>query len=112
MLVTPLVLLVALAVVQIALVAHLRATLTSAAMEGARAAALAGSRASVGEQRTRMLLTSSVGIDVVDGVSAYPATVDGLRVMAVRIEASVPLMGLLGPRTLVVEGHALTEVLE
>ena len=105
----PLLILVALAVIQIALVAHLRATLTSAAAEGARAASLAGSSVHVGEARTRELLHATVGDDVIDDVVAYPTSVEGIAVMAVRIEASPPMVGLLGPRTVVVEGHALRE---
>ena len=111
-LVAPVLLLVALAVIQIALVAQLRVTMTSAAAEGARAASLAGSSPQVGELRTRALLAEAVGIGTVDAVHAYAATIDGLPVMSVRVEATPALIGLLGPATVVVEGHALTEAHE
>jgi len=108
-LVAPLVLLLALAVVQVALVLEVRATLTSAAAEGARAAALAGADPAAGVRRARTLLSQNVAASVVRQVSAVRATVHGLPVMAVRIEATLPLVGLLGPSTMTVVGHALQE---
>jgi hypothetical protein len=109
-LVAPLVLLVALAVLQVALALHVRATLTSAAAEGARAAALAGADPASGVRRARVMLAQNVAATVVRHVTAQRTTVDGLPVMAVRIEATLPLVGLLGPTTMTVVGHALQEV--
>ena len=111
-LVVPLILLVAVAVVQLALVLHVRASLTAAAAEGARAAALAGADPRAGVLRARALLDGNVADSVVVDVGARPDVVDGLPVMAVRIEAVLPLFGLLGPRLLTVEGHALREDVE
>jgi Flp pilus assembly protein TadG len=108
-LVAPLVLLVALAVIQVALAMHVRATLTSAAAEGARAAALAGADPAAGVRRTRALLEQNLAGTVVRAIAAGPATVDGLPVMAVRVEAELPLLGLLGTTSMSVEGHALRE---
>ena len=108
-LVAPLVLLLGLAVLQVALALHVRATLTAAAAEGARAAALAGSDPAAGIRRARSLLDANLAGPVVRDVSAARATVDGLPVITVRIVGRLPLVGLLGPTALVVEGHALQE---
>ena len=109
-LVAPLVLLVALAVLQVALALHVRATLTAAAAEGARRGALADSGMRAAEATTRSVLASTLAGGVVDDVRATTARVDGLPVVAVRIDARLPVLGLLGPPALVVEGHALQEV--
>lgn len=108
-LVAPLVLLLALAVLQLGLALHVRATLTSAAAEGARAASLAGADVDAGVRRTTGLLQESLAGSVVRRVTARPAAVDGLDVMVVRVEATLPLVGLLGPAALDVEGRALRE---
>lgn len=108
-LVAPLLLLLALAVLQVALAMHVRATLTSAAAEGARAAALAGASPLAGVRRTRTLLAENLAGSVVDDVTARRAVVDGLAVMTVRVTAVLPMVGLLGPQMLTVEVHALQE---
>lgn len=108
-LVAPLVLLLGLAVLQVALALHVRATLTSAAAEGARAAALAGSDPSAGVRRARQLLAQNIAQSAVTRVTAARTTEQGLSVMAVRIDARLPLVGLLGPTVMTVVGHALEE---
>jgi Flp pilus assembly protein TadG len=108
-LVAPLVLLLALAVIQVALALYVRATLTSAAAEGARAAALAGADPQAGVRRAERLLSQNVASSVVRNVSAGRSIVDGLPVMAVRIDATLPLVGLLGPTSMTIVGHALQE---
>lgn len=99
----------AVGVMQVVLALHVRATLTSAAAEGARAAALAGSDPRAGVARTRALLEQNLAGSVVRDVSARSTIVDGLPVVAIRIEARLPVAGLLGPDVLTVEGHALQE---
>lgn len=108
-LITPLLLMVALAVIQLTMVLYVRMTLTSAAAEGARAAALAGSSAAAGEQRARDLVAGTLAADVVEGVSVRKEMADGLSVLTVSIDARLPLLGLLGPSTLTVSGRALAE---
>ncbi len=108
-LVAPLLMMLALAVVQVSLALHVRSTLTSAAAEGARAAALAGADPGAGVRRARSLLAGNVAGSVVRDVTAYSGMVGGLQVMEVRIEADLPLVGLLGPSVLSVTGHALRE---
>lgn len=108
-LVAPLLIVLAVAVVQVALALHVRVTLTAAAAEGARAASLAGADPVAGVVRAREVLADNVAGSVVREVSAARAVIDGLPVMVVRIDAAVPLVGLLGPEALTVEGHALQE---
>lgn len=108
-LVVPILLAVALAVLQIALALHIRATLTSAAAEGARTAALAGSDLGAGERRTRDILATTIGSQLVDAVSVRREWREGALVVAVGIDATLPVLGLLGPSAMHVDGHALQE---
>lgn len=108
-LVTPLLLLVALAVLQVTLALHVRSTLTAAAAEGARAGALAGSGLGVAESRTRDVLSDALGGDAAQEVTASRARIDGVDVVRVRVTARLPLLGTLGPTALTVEGHAIEE---
>lgn len=108
-LVAPLLLLLVVALLQFALVLHVRATLTSAAAEGARAASLAGADAEAGVRRTTLLLEDTVARGVVRGIRAGVAVVGPIDVMVVRIEADLPLVGLLGPTSMSIEGRALIE---
>lgn len=108
-LVTPLLLLVALAVLQVTLALHVRSTLTAAAAEGARAGALADSGLGVAEARTRQVLDDALGGGAAEQVEASRARVDGVEVVRVRVTARLPLLGTLGPTALSVEGHAIRE---
>jgi len=108
-LVAPLLLAVTAGLLQVVLAMHVRATLTSAAAEGARAASLAGADPAAGVRRVRTLLDAGLAGSVVRDITAGPTEVGGLPVMAVRIEAVLPLIGLLGPQALTVEGHAVRE---
>jgi len=108
-LVAPLLMLLVVALLQFALALHVRATLTSAAAEGARAASLAGADADAGVRRARLLLDDTVARGAVRGISAGVSTAGAVDVMVVRIEADLPLVGLLGPAALSVEGRALLE---
>ena len=108
-LVTPLLLLVALGVLQVTLALHVRATLTAAAAEGARAGALADSGLRVAESRTQEILSGALGGDAAQDVVASRARIDGVDVIRVSITARLPLIGTLGPTALRVEGHAIEE---
>jgi Flp pilus assembly protein TadG len=107
--VVPLLVLIALAVVQVGLALHVRATLQSAAAEGARVAAVSGADTAVGVVRTRAAIASSVADGVVEDVTASRVTVRGVATVVVVVRARLPLVGLLGPTALVVQGHALVE---
>ena len=108
-LVTPILLALALGVLQLALVLHVRTTLTAAAAEGARAAALAGADLSAGERRARALLDGNIAEGVVESVVVQRERRDAALLVAVRIDARLPLLGMLGPTAMVVEGHAVQE---
>jgi hypothetical protein len=108
-LVTPLLLLVALAVLQATLALHVRSTLTAAAAEGARAGALAGSGLGVAEARTRDVLSDALGGDAAEDIRAARTRIDGVDVVRVQVTARLPLLGTLGPTALTVEGHAMAE---
>ena len=108
-LVAPILLAVALAVLQLALALHVRATLTSAAAEGARAAALAGSDLASGERRARAILQENIAAGVVHDITVQREWHGGALVISVEIEAALPLIGLYGPTQISVIGHALQE---
>jgi Flp pilus assembly protein TadG len=107
--VVPLLVLLLLAVVQVGLALHVRSTLVSAAAEGARVAAVAGGDRAVAERRTREALASTLADGVVESVSARRRTVGGVAAIELEIRARLPLVGLLGPTSLVVQGHAVAE---
>lgn len=107
--VVPLLVLLLLAVVQVGLALHVRSTLVSAAAEGARVAAVAGGDSGVAVRRTREALDSSVADGVVESVTARRRTVGGVASIELEIHARLPLVGLLGPTALVVQGHAVAE---
>jgi hypothetical protein len=108
-LVAPLVAVLALAVVQLALALHVRATLAAAAAEGARSAAAWGAAPRDGVTRARELVNDNLAGDVVTAMSARYERRLGLPVVTVRIDGRVPMIGLLGPQGLTVEGSALRE---
>ncbi|WP_337062460.1 pilus assembly protein [Kineococcus sp. G2] len=100
------------AVLQLAVVQHVRATAVDCAGAGARYAALAGSSPQLGAQRTRDLLAASLSpryaADVTAGV--VTAGAGGAPVVEVRVRAPLPVLGLLGAgRVLDVRGHAAVE---
>jgi Flp pilus assembly protein TadG len=102
-----------LAVVQLALALHVRNTVLDAAAEGARYAALAGSSADAGIERTRALIGAAISADYAGDVSASRTWVGGVQAIAVSVRTTLPVVGLLGPeRGLEVTGHAALESIE
>ena len=108
-LVVPMLVLLALGVVQVGLALLVRSTITSAAAEGARAAAVSGSDTAAGVRRTRQWLSQTLAGGVVDSVVARTVRSGGIATIDVEVRARLPLVGLLGPSTLVVHGRALAE---
>lgn len=108
-LVAPILVAVALAVLQVILTMHVRTVLVSAAAEGARAAALADADPRAGERRARMIIDESLASSVVERITVRATVSGGTDVMAVDIDAHLPLLGLLGPTALHVQGHSLQE---
>jgi len=108
-LVLPMVLLVGFAIFQIALTMFIRTTITSAAAEGARVAALSGSSTSAGTLRTRRILDQTIAANVVQRISTRSETANGVPTMTVSVDARLPLVGLLGPTQMRLVGHAVRE---
>lgn len=98
------------ALVQLALVLHVRTTLTDCAAQGARYAAAAGREPRDGVARTVELATAALSGAYARDVTAARTRVGGVDVVEVTVRAPLPVVGLLGPGgALVVRGHAMVE---
>ncbi len=96
-------------VLQLALALHVRNTLVDAAGEGARHGALVGRGPADAAQRTRDLIGASLADDLAQDVTAGTVTLDGVDTVVVTVRAPLPVIGLVGPRALEVDGHAVDE---
>ena len=96
-------------VLQLALALHVRNTLVDAAGEGARYGALVGRDSSDAEARTEQLIASALSDRLADDVSASVEQVDGVQTVVVLVRAPLPVLGLVGPRSLELTGHAVDE---
>ena len=106
-LVAPLLLLVALAVLQLTLLLHVRSVAIGAASEGARLAAMGDP--SLGRERTLAILDSSIaGTAIRDAVVRVDLS-GPVAVTAVDVTLDVPLVGLLGPVAMTISGRAVIE---
>jgi Flp pilus assembly protein TadG len=108
-LVAPLLVGIVLVVLQVALALHVRSTLTAAAGEGARIAAMVGADSALGEQRAREVLDGNFASSVITEVRVQQVRESGLVLSQVTISARLPLLGLLGPAVLEVNGRAIQE---
>ncbi len=101
-----------LGVLQLGLVLHVKNTLQDAASEGARWGSLIDSSPAEGVQRTKDLITTAVGEQYAQHITATQATWLGAPATVITVTAPLPVIGLWGPATsLEVSGHAATEVL-
>lgn len=99
-----------LGILQVALVLHVRNTLTSAASEGARYAATLDRAPEAGVQRTREQISGAVAGRFAERVTAVQTVRDGIPVVRVDVVAEVPPLGIWGPSTTIaVSGHAMEE---
>lgn len=99
-----------LGILQVALVLHVRNTLTSAASEGARYAATLDRAPEAGVQRTREQISGAVAGRFAEQVTAVQTVRDGIPVVRVDVVAEVPPLGIWGPATTIaVSGHAMEE---
>jgi len=99
-----------LALLQLGLALHVRNTLTASAAEGARYAANADRSPEQGAEVTRSLIRDSLADSFASGVTSGQETVGGVPTVFVQVEATLPVVGLLGPpRGIRVRGHALDE---
>jgi len=99
-------------VLQIALVWHVKTTLTSAASEGARYGASYDRTTEDGRRRTAAVIDDVFGADFDGVVSGGETSVDGQPVVEVSVRAQVPVLAFWGPAiTVHAQGHAIKEVL-
>jgi len=99
-----------LGIMQVALVLHVRNTLTSAASEGARYAATADQPLAAGVTKTREQVAGALAARFARDITVHPATVQGAPGVEVDVVAEVPPLGLWGPAVrLRVVGHAVEE---
>ena len=96
------------ALIQLALVLHVRNTVADAASSAARYGALGDRTAADAQERATMLVSTALGPNYVQDVAANMETRNGLAMLTVSIKAPLPVLGLLGPtRTLEMTGHAV-----
>jgi len=108
-LIAPLLVAVGLGVVQVILAMHVHTVLTSAAAEGARAAALADADPSAGEHRARQIVEESIASSSLERITVHGEVKGGIPMMVVDIDARLPLIGMIGPSAIHVQGHSLLE---
>lgn len=98
------------AIIQLALVLHVRNTLVDAAASGARYGTLADRGAPDAEERTRNLIGLALNPGFAENVSTAEVTVGGLRTLEVTVRAPLPVIGLIGPSGMLeVKGHAAVQ---
>ena len=98
------------ALLQLAVVVHVRNTLVDCATEGARYGALADRGPAAGAQRARDLIATDLSGGYAGDVSATLESLDGLDTVVVRVRAPLPVIGLLGVgRSVTATGHAVAE---
>ena len=99
-----------LGILQLALVLHVRNTLTAAASDGARHAATADRGPADGAAYTRRQISGALADRFADAVDASATRIDGAPAVEVTVRAEVPALGLWGPGIhLTVHGHATEE---
>ncbi|MCC9176109.1 pilus assembly protein [Arthrobacter sp. zg-Y750] len=95
------------AVIQLALVLHVRNTLIDAAASGARYGALADRSPADGAERTSGLIEGALGGEYAADVRSSETVVDGVRMLEITVRAPLPVIGLIGPQDgIEVSGHA------
>ncbi|CAN5261562.1 hypothetical protein BH09ACT3_BH09ACT3_08580 [soil metagenome] len=102
-----------LSVLQLGLALHIRNTVSDAASEGARFAALADNGLDDGVRRTEELIGSVLGEGYATEVSAEYGSYRGHPASIVTVRTPLPLIGLVGiDGGLEVAGHAAVETLD
>lgn len=99
-----------LGILQLGLVLHVRNTLVAAATEGSRYGATIDRGPEQAIARTRQQLATVLASRYAEHVSAATTVVDGVPMLVVTVDASVPPLGLWGPGVpLHAQGHAVQE---
>ena len=95
------------AVIQLALVLHVRNTLTDAAASGARYGTLADRHPQDGVERTRQLISGALSPGFAQDISYLRSEDSGHTMLKVTVRAPLPVIGLIGPQGgIEVAGHA------
>ena len=109
-LVLPLLLLVFLLVLQLGLMLHVRNTLIVSAAEGARVGARVDAELADGVARTEDLISGALNEAYAANVTSQRATVGGVAVVEVTVQAPLPVLALFGPEaSLTVTARAFEE---
>jgi hypothetical protein len=99
-----------LSVLQLGLTLHIRNTVIDAAAEGARYGALADNTLADGVTRTKDLISSAIGSEYAEDVTASYGSFLGAPSAVVTVRTPLPLFGLVGiDDGLEVSGHAAVE---
>ncbi|MGP9527653.1 TadE family protein [Glutamicibacter sp. AOP5-A2-18] len=93
--ITTLLVLIAMTLIQLALVLHVRNTLIDAAANGAHYGALANRSEADARGRAQLLITESLHGGFADNVGVSSANVGKNQVITVSVDTRVPLIGLL-----------------
>jgi len=105
--------LLTLGVLQFGLAVYVRNVVHDAAVEGAYHAALADTTLEDGVQRTRDIVTRTVGAEYASDITVAEGDGLGGPTVQITVHATMPLLGLLGlPRVLEVTAHAPVESFE
>ncbi|WP_296536798.1 TadE/TadG family type IV pilus assembly protein [uncultured Actinomyces sp.] len=105
-----LVIVVFVALLQVALGVYARNVLTDAAGDGARRAALVGGTEAEARRRVQTLSDAALRRGYVDTVTVSRVPSGDLTIVEVTVKAPFPVLGLLGPGgTLTVTGRAVDE---
>jgi Flp pilus assembly protein TadG len=98
------------ALLQLSLVLHVRNTLSSAAAEGARRAAVTGATMEDGRAEAAQQIVGTLNAKYADEIVIRPTTIGGAPAYEVVITATVPALGIGGPAiALEVSGNAIIE---
>jgi hypothetical protein len=109
-LVSIIVIVLLMAVLQLAMALHIRNTLIAAAGEGARFAATADRGPTDGVIHTQRLIQQSLPDSYAERVTARYTTVNGVQTIEVEVVADLPVFGWVGAGdALRVAGHAMEE---
>jgi Flp pilus assembly protein TadG len=98
-----------LGLLQLGLALHVRNTLVACAAEGARYAANANRTPQDGAAQTALLIESALSERFAEQVTGSTVETGGVTQVEIRVEATLPLIGFFGPRSLVVTAHSLDE---
>ena len=102
--------LLTLGVLQFGLVVYVRNVVHDAAVEGAYHAALADTTLAEGAERTRQIVSHTVGPSYASDIGVTESDALGMPTVQITVRATLPLVGLLGlPRVMEVSADAPVE---